>query len=340
MKTHTRPVPGLLLLAALSVGCVRDPAGAEVRDSSPYPLVLPPGFPELPVPADNPLTLASVELGKALFFDQRLSLGRGISCASCHLTERAFSDTVALSAGVNGGTGMRNAPTLADVAYHPLLNRDGGAPTLEQQAFVPLMEEPEMDSDPQRVVELLASDAGLQALSMRAYGRPLDLFVLTRSLANYERTLLSGRSRYDRWARGDAQALTEAEQRGLALFQGAAQCAACHGGFDLSDHGFHNVGTAVGPGADPGRQRITQDPRDRGKFKTPTLRNIALTAPYMHDGSQASLEEVIAHFVGGGPDDPLKDPLVTPLGLSEQDRQDLAAFLRALTDERPLGSTE
>ena len=340
MKARAHLIPGLLLLAALCVGCVRDRTGADAQDHTPYPLVLPAGFPELPVPADNPLTQASVELGKALFFDQRLSLGQGFSCATCHMPQRAFSDTVALSTGVNGGTGMRNAPTLADVAYHPLLNRDGGAPTLEQQVFVPLMEDQEMDADPQRVVELLATDTDLQARSMRAYGRPMDLFVLTRSLANYERTLLSGRSRYDRWAQGDGQALTQAEQQGLALFQGVAGCATCHSGFDLSDHGFHNVGTAAVPGSDPGRQRITQNPLDRGKFKTPTLRNIGLTAPYMHDGSMADLEEVIAHFDGGGPADPLKDPLVMPLGLSGQDRQDLAAFLRALTDEPPLGRSE
>src|SRR5690606_10186169 len=160
----------------------------------------------------------------------------------------------ALSIGVEGGVGARNAPSLANVAYHPLLLRDGGAPTLEQQVFIPLFDEAEMDADPQQVVELLRTDPHLTELSIRAFGKPMDLYVLTRSLANYQRTLLGGTSRYDRFLQGDATALNEAELRGMQLFTGAANCASCHVGFDQTDHDFHNIGTSLDHAADPGRQ--------------------------------------------------------------------------------------
>lgn len=336
---------GALLATGLAVlllaGCMeRGGAVQPAPDTHLYPLQVPPGWPAPPLRADNPLTAASVELGRALFFDERLSLGRGISCASCHRPEHAFSDTVALSIGVHGMAGARNAPSLGNVAYHPFLLRDGGAPTLEQQVFVPLFDEEEMDADPQQVVELLRTDQQLAELSMRAYGKPMDLYVLTRALANYQRTLLGGTSRYDRFLQGDATALNEAELRGMQLFTGAANCASCHTGLDLSDHDFHNIGLRTDHAADPGRQRITLDPTDRGKFKTPTLRNIALTAPYMHDGSMATLEEVIAHFNSGGLPDPGKHPSMVPLGLDPGQQQDLAAFLRSLTDERSLDIVE
>lgn len=324
-------VLGLLLLGA----CSKDADMARPEEALFVPVV-PAGWPAPPQRADNPLTLASVQLGKALFFDQRLSLGRGISCGSCHLPGQAFSDTVALSAGVQGRLGLRNAPTLANVAYHPLLNRDGGAPTLEQQVLNPLFDEAEMNAGPQQVVDLLRDDPTVSALSLRAYGRPFDLYVLTRSIANYERTLIGGTSRYDRHLLGDTNALNAAEKRGLQVFSGAGNCTSCHGGFDLSDHGFHSVGASAPHAEDNGRERITLDPADRGKFKTPTLRNVALTAPYMHNGSLATLEEVIQHFNSGGADHPNKDPLVIPLNLTSGEQQDLAAFLRSLNDESPL----
>lgn len=323
--------PTLGLLAA----CGKDAALAPTGEAL-FGLDIPAGWPAPSLRNDNPLTLASVQLGKSLFFDERLSLGRGIACASCHLPGRAFSDTVALSAGVQGRRGFRNAPTLANMAYHALLNRDGGAPTLEQQVLNPLFDAAEMNADPQQVVEALRDDAFVSAMSLRAYGRGFDLYVLTRSIANYERTLIGGTSRYDRFLQGETAAMDAAEQRGLDVFHGAAQCGSCHGGFDLSDHGFHNVGASTADAEDSGRERITLDPADRGKFKTPTLRNIALTAPYMHDGSLATLEDVIHHFNTGGMDHPNKDPLVFPLNLTTEQQQDLAAFLRSLSDESPL----
>jgi cytochrome c peroxidase len=298
---------------------------------------MPPGAPELPVPNGNEPTVARVSLGKALFFDERLSLGRGLSCASCHHPDRAFSDTTALSTGADGALGLRNAPSLANLAYHPAYFRDGGIPTLEQQVLAPVHTENEMASNIVDAAALLRGDEHLASLSRKGYDRELDAFVITRAIACYERTLVSGWSRYDRFLMGDMTALNAQERRGLDLFNNAeVGCAQCHGGFDLSDHSYRNIGTSTDHAADPGRERITLDPSDRGKFKVPTLRNVALTGPYMHDGSMATLEEVVEHFAIGGVADPNKDPLVQPLDLSAQDRSDLVALLRALTDDRSL----
>lgn len=288
------------------------------------------------VPAENPLTDASVRLGKALFFDTRLSRTGTLSCGGCHFSERAFSDTLPLSVGVNGSPGLRNAPSLANVAYHTSFFRDGGVPTLERQAIAPVHDDLEMDHDLTLVAAELRDVEPFRSLSMQAYGRVLDPFAITRAIANYERTLISGWSRYDRHLNGDAGALTDAEMRGMQLFNNAAlNCTTCHAGFDLSDHDFHNVGQYM-QYADGGRERITLLPQDEGRFKTPTLRNIALTAPYMHDGSMATLEQVIDHFASGGLPHANLDPEMQSFVLTAQEKQDLIAFLGALTDERPL----
>ena len=339
MRSALWTVP--VLIALMLIGCTKEEAPVIIA-GDPFILQLPPGAPAPLIPSNNPLTLASVKLGKALFFDERLSLGRGISCASCHHPDNAFSDTVALSSGVGGRTGFRNAPSLANLAYHPLLMRDGGAPSLEQQVLIPLLDSQEMDATVDAVLASLRDVEPYRSGSMAAYNRPFDLFVLTASLANYQRTLISGHSRFDRFLyTGDATALTPQEQNGWMIFNGdRGKCSTCHSGFDLSDHGFHNIGTTLDHAHDAGRQRLTLQPDDRGKFKTPTLRNIALTAPYMHDGSMLSLEEVIEHFNSGGLGDPNKSSLIQSLELSIQEKVDLVAFLRSLTDERSLDTLE
>lgn len=322
--------------ALVLAGCKRDAAEPEELDA-PFTLELPPGFPDVPVPEDNPLTEARVRLGKLLFFDERLSQGQGIACASCHFPDRAFSDTVAQSRGAGGALGLRNAQPLFNLAWHTGYFRDGGVPSLELQALAPIHDEREMNSDLIEVATALRAEEPYATLSARGFGRELDGYVITRALAAYQRTLVSGWSRYDAAMNGDASALNEQEQRGRDLFISAELgCNGCHGGFDLSDHSYRNVGYPSDLDADPGRQRITLDPSDRGKFKVPSLRNVALTAPYMHDGGLATLEDVIAHFNSGGNADPNKDPLMHPLGLSPQQQADLIAFLRALTDERTL----
>jgi len=303
----------------------------------PFILEVPAGLPMPPVPEENPLTVASVSLGKALFFDPRLSRDGTISCATCHHPDRAFSDTVALSLGIEGRTGFRNSPTLGNVAYHPNFFRDGGVPTLERQVIAPVSDVAEMDHSLEGAAEAVADDQRYQRLSQLAYGRELDPFVITRALASYERTLLSGWSRFDRYFyQGQSTALTESEVRGWELFRsGTLNCTACHSGFDFSDHSFQNIGQYEDY-TDPGRERISLDPADNGKFKVPTLRNIALTGPYMHDGAMATLEEVVDHFASGGMAHPNKSPLIPSFALTAAEKADLIAFLHALTDERSL----
>lgn len=309
----------------------------ETAAGVPFALQLPPGFPMPAVPADNPLTRASVELGKALFFDPRLSRDGTVSCASCHLPSKAFSDPARLSVGIDGRTGFRNSPSLGNVGYHAAFFRDGGVPTLEQQVIAPIHETVEMDHDINRVAALLRDEERYRTLSQVAYGRELDAWVVTRAIANYERTLISGWSRYDRYQQGQLTALTEQELRGLALFTSEElNCTSCHGGFDLSDHAYHNVGQYLDYTMDPGRGRITLRPEDVGRFKTPSLRNVALTAPYMHDGSMPTLKHVIDHFASGGLPHPNRDPEMRTFTITEEEKADLIAFLASLTDERSL----
>jgi cytochrome c peroxidase len=327
----------LLMLFTMLLACGKQDV-APVETDVPFIVAMPIGAPPIPVPDANRPTKARVELGKALFFDEAMSLGRGISCSSCHSIAYAFSDTVARSAGADGTTGLRNAPSLANVAYHPAYFRDGGIPTLEQQVLAPIHTENEMASSIVDAAELFRGNERYAALSRLAYSRELDPFVITRAIACYERTLVSGWSRYDRfYYEGDVSVLSEEEHRGWGIFNSAeAGCTDCHGGFDLSDHSYRNIGTSLDHAEDPGRERITLDPSDRGKFKVPTLRNVAVTGPYMHDGSMTTLQEVVEHFASGGVADPIKDPLVHPLALTAQDKSDLVAFLRTLTDDRSL----
>lgn len=330
--------PGILLLVALVLaGCRKDPALVDAEVDGPFLLRLPTGAPPPPIPEENPLTRASVALGKALFFDPRLSVDATISCASCHFPDRGFSDTVALSRGVQGLHGMRNAPSLANVVYHQDFFRDGGVPSLELQVIAPIQDPVEMAHSLQGATAAVAGDDRYQRWSRLAYGRELDAFVITRAIASYERTLISGWSRFDRYSyQGEVSALTEAEVRGWELFRSdALNCTACHGGFDFSDHSYQNIGQYLAYD-DPGRERISLDPADHGRFKVPTLRNIALTAPYMHDGAMATLDEVVDHFATGGRPHPNRSPLMPTFVLDEQEKADLIAFLHSLTDERSI----
>ncbi|MBK9760446.1 MAG: c-type cytochrome [Flavobacteriales bacterium] len=325
----------LFVAVVLAGACAKEETSKPDADE-PFIVNMPPGAAAVPVPETNALTKARVSLGKALFFDERLSLGNGLSCASCHHPSNAFSDTVALSAGAGGAFGLRNAPSLGNVAWQPALFYDGGVPTLEQQVLAPIHDELEMASNINTAAEQLRTVEPFASLSMKGYGRALDGFVITRALASYERTLVSGWSRFDRYFyQGDLNALTESERNGWEVFN-SKQCGACHSGHNFTDYSYRNIGYGSDLEADPGRQRITLSPLDKGKFKVPTLRNIALTAPYLHDGSMATLLEVIDHFNSGGNSDANKDALLVPLELTEQDKLDLLAFLNSLTDSRSL----
>lgn len=329
-----------LLLASVLflVACRRDEALVQQELNPAYHVELAPGAPALPVPLENPLTVAGVRLGKALFFEKRLSNPAIVSCGDCHLPGKAFADTLPFSIGSNGSLGFRNSPTLGNVAYQQRLFMDGGVPTLEYQVLAPIHDFREMDSDINAVAVLLRNEEPYATLSQLAYGRQLDAYVITRAIASYERTLVSGWSRADRYIyANEAGALTAQEISGMGIFNSTVtNCSTCHSGYDLTDRDYHNIGLTLDHSADEGRARITLRQQDIGRFKTPTLRNIALTAPYMHDGSLPTLEAVIDHFATGGLAQPNLSPHMQSFTLSAQEKADLVAFLNSLTDERSL----
>ena len=294
----------------------------------------PEGFPEVPAPEDNAFTQERWELGKRLFYDPVMSVDSTISCASCHEPALAFSDGLATSMGVQDRIGRRNSPSLTNIAYHPYFTREGGVPTLEMQILVPIQEHDEFDFNIVLLSERLQADSSYVAMADAAYGRVPDPYVITRSIACFERSLLSGNSFYDHYTRAsEGYQLSPAALRGLELFfSDRTQCSTCHGGFNFTDYSFANNGLYE-VYSDPGRYRLTNEEEDLAVFKVPSLRNVANTAPYMHDGSFSSLEAVMAHYNSGGAEHPNKSDLIQPLGLSEQEMKDLVSFLESLTDE-------
>ncbi|MBS1872583.1 MAG: c-type cytochrome [Acidobacteria bacterium] len=331
-------VAALILLAACSHP---RPVLSSKPIGKPIGVAAPLGLPLLPAA----VTAETVALGRQLFFDPRLSLDASVSCASCHNPKTAFADPRRFSLGVGGNAGVRNAPPVANAAYNRLQFWDGRAATLEEQASGPMMNPVEMAHTPAGVERCCGDLAPLFAAAFGPApdgGSPVSLERITRALADYERTLLSANSPFDRFFYGgDAAALGPSAQRGLKLFRGEANCAACHliGARSalFTDGLFHNLGAgmnAEGEIADPGRYAITRRDADQGAFRTPSLRNIALTAPYMHDGSLKSLKEVVDFYVGGGNANPHRDPLLKPLTfLTGAQRADLVAFLKSLTGE-------
>ena len=353
-----RVLIALSLVGALTVG------SAPVRA---YDWGLPPWMPEPVVPADNPMTDAKVELGRYLFYDTRLSADGTVACATCHQQARAFTDGRARPVGVHGTPGVRSAMALANVAYLPVLT--WANPTqrrLETQALVPLFGshpvEMGLEGQEATLFARLRADPSYRERFARAFPETdgdVDLRTLTHALASFERSLLSFRSAYDRYRYGgDATALSASARRGEALFFGEnLECSHCHGGLNLTDNvqhvrlpdseiGFHNTGlyNLDGRGAyppdNPGIREFTGVPADEGKFRTPSLRNVALTAPYMHDGSIATLAEVVrSHYAkqgmaarDGGAPSPLRDDLIVGFEVSDADVADVVAFLESLTD--------
>jgi cytochrome c peroxidase len=325
-----RPAPRRLGIAALLLvlGC----SGALAQQAPPL------GLPPVPVPESNPLTPAKIALGERLFFEQGLSADRSISCASCHLPTRFFSDDKPLSVGVSGYLGMRNAPPLSNAAYASHLMWDGRATTLEDQIRYPLMHPREMRNSPARAVGYLAADPVYRQMFKDAFGDGEIVWdQVAKAIASYERTLLSGNSAFDRYMAGDQTALSPPARHGYELFNGAAGCSACHlyskeSPF-FSDFDFHNTGLSWAASPDLGRYEISKVREDKGAFRTPMLRNVGRTGPYMHDGRIASLPEVVEFYSRGGEDNPFLDARIHPLDLSAPDRADLVAFLESLTSQ-------
>jgi cytochrome c peroxidase len=332
--------------------------------AQPYHWNLPKGFPPPRVPADNPMSEAKAQLGRRLFYDRRLSVNGTQSCATCHRQELAFTDGRAVSVGSIGESHSRGAMSLVNVAYYSALTwSDPALRTLERQALVPLLGEHPVElglaGSEGEVLETLRGDPAYSKLFPAAFpkgGDPFTLGNVCKALATFERTIISARSPYDRYhSGGEEDAISESAKRGEVLFfsDPPAGCYRCHGGFTFSDAveyeglparsvPFHNT-ALYDPYLAPnlGVFEHTRRATDLGRFRTPSLRNVAATAPYMHDGSIATLAEVVDHYVAGGRarGNANRDPRIQPLALTAQNKTDLVAFLESLTDTEVLTDT-
>lgn len=279
---------------------------------------------------ENSETAERVELGKKLFFDPILSVDSTLSCASCHIPEFAFSDTQKFSPGVFGRPGVRNAPSLMNIGLHPYYLREGSVPTIEMQVLIPIQEKNEFDHNIVEISKKLILIEDYKEMSEKAYNRPPDHYVITRALGVYQRTLVSNQSKFDQYL-NEKSDLTKQEKRGMNLFFGKAKCSKCHNGFNFTNYKLSNNGLYKNY-TDIGRMRVSNDSNDLAQFKTPSLRNVEVTAPYMHDGSKSTLMEVVKHYNSGGEKHRNKDILIEPLNLNEKEMESLVSFLGTLTD--------
>ncbi len=319
---------GLLLLTWVASG------QALAQEANVYRPPTPHGLDAFyPVPDSNPLTPEKVALGRLLFFDSLLSQDGTVACASCHQPQRAFTDGRPMSIGVFGRQGTRSVPTLVNRAYGTAFFWDGRTRTLEEQVLRPIQDVNEMDMPLDEVVTRLRRNQQYRDLFIDAFGRKPHQDDLARALASYVRTILSGNAPIDRYLYGERDALSQPVRQGLRIFRGRGNCTTCHVGPTFSDENFHNTGVAWRDGAllDSGRYVVSVRDEDLGAFKTPTLREVARTAPYMHDGSIATLEEVIEFYDRGGNANPYLDEDIRPLNLTEEEKAALVVFLRSLS---------
>ncbi|MBK7931457.1 MAG: c-type cytochrome [Bryobacterales bacterium] len=300
------------------------------------------------MPTDNPPTADTIALGRKLYYDGRLSIDNTISCASCHHPLLGFSDGKPVSDGVKGGKGNRNAPVVMNSAYFTTQFWDGRSPSLEEQAEGPVVNPIEMGMTHEAVVERLTADPTYKAEFEKAFGPgPISYDMVAKAIASFERTVISANSPFDRYQYGgDKKALSASAIRGLEIFKNPAKgnCAVCHTIEEkhalFTDNKFHNLGVGLnnkGELTDLGRYDQTKLDADRGAFKTPSLRNIAASAPYMHDGSHKTLKEVVDFYIGGGNSNDYLDKEIKAIQLSAREREDLIAFMEALTGEIPPG---
>jgi cytochrome c peroxidase len=303
-------------------------ASAGAGTAAERPFTVPAGLPaqELVIPADDPMTAEKIELGKQIFFDPRWSRSGTVSCASCHDPDHGWADRRRFSVNGEGKPGRRHSQTLVNRAFSDLQQWSGARRSLEHQAMK------SSDSDPDTVVRQLGAVPGYREQFQRVFGSAVIAENVAKAIAAFERTILSGDSPYDHYRMGDEQALSPAARRGLVVFEGKGRCAKCHSGFNFTDEGFHNLGVGMSSDTpDVGRHEMVKLPVTRGAFKTPTLRDVARRPPYMHDGSLATLRDVIAFYDRGGNPNPSLSLMMQPLGLTEAEQADLVAFLESLT---------
>ena len=313
VAVRTGLVTGLLIAVAMTATRAEQP---------------PLGLKVIEHPEDNLPDAGRIALGKQLYFDPRLSSDNTISCASCHDPKKGFSNGEQFATGVDGQKGGRNSPTVINTAYGRLQFWDGRSVSLEDQALGPIQNPIEMNMTLPAVIKKLNGIKGYREQFQKVFGTDVTSEGIAKAIAAYERTVISSDAPYDRFKAGDESALSESAQRGMKLFFGKAVCSSCHTGPNFTDNGFHNIGVGMDQKEpDVGREAISKLEGDRGSFKTPTLREIARTGPYMHDGSIKTLAEVVEHYVRGGVDNPYLDEEIFPLKLSAQDKADLVKFM-------------
>lgn len=301
---------------------------------------IPGGLEGLPVaPADNPMTSEKVALGRKLFFDPILSKDGSVSCATCHQPEHHFASPDAISIGFKGRKGRRNAPSLLNIGFGKSFFWDGRAATLEEQALQPINNEDELGGDVDSVITALKADEKYVSMFAKAFNTEdessnqecINETNLARAIASFERALIWGNSEVDRFRNLDYAALTREARQGLWIFESKGNCWQCHAGNNLTDEKFHNTGVSFGTeNRDTGRMEATGDEKDRFAFKTPSLRGVAKTAPYMHDGSMKTLREIVEFYNrGGSQDDKLLDKRLKPLNLSEEEIGFVVEYLKS-----------
>ncbi len=300
----------------------------------------PGNLPAVVVPPGNTQTDAKILLGKQLYFDTRLSKDNTVSCATCHNPAMGWSDAGPTSVGIAGQKGGRRAPPVSNAAYLLLQVWDGRAPSLEEQAKGPIANPIEMGNTHEVMIKTVEGIQGYAAEFKAVFGTPdITIDRVANAIAAFERTVVTTDSPFDRYAAGDENAMTPQERAGLEIFNGKGHCSACHWGPHFTDGRFHNIGVRPQDPAKPdlGRSEITKDPRDKGAFKTPTVRDAGLRAPYLHDGSEKTLESLVEFYNRGGDiDDGNLDPLIVPLGLTQQEKEALVAFMKhAMTSLNP-----
>ncbi|MDP2319015.1 MAG: cytochrome c peroxidase [Acidobacteriota bacterium] len=336
----------LVLIAA----CGRGPTGAQLDADNPIRPNAPPpfGMEEFFAGAPEP-SPARVRLGRWLFYDQRLSADQTVSCATCHRPEHAFSEPVAVATGMGGQQGRRKTPSLVNLRARTFLMAegdpgpaffwDGRATSLEQQVLMPIADPREMGFDHPAMIQRLSNIPGYRRYFVEAFGaNTITADQVAAALADFVRTRMSGNAPYDRWAYGrDGSAMSPQAQLGSDIFSFKGRCGVCHAGFNYSDGMFHNLGIGWNAEtqsfADEGRMAVSHSPTDRGRFKTPGLRDVAKHAPYMHDGSLATLRDVVEFYNRGGNRNPWQSRRIVPLGLTAEEVDELVAFLEALNGE-------
>jgi cytochrome c peroxidase len=314
----------ILLVVSVSILCVKCKNTQEITTG---PLSI------IPAPDDNLMSEEKIALGKEFFFDKRLSLDKSISCATCHKPGLAFTDGLKVSDGILDRKSSRNSPTLLNVAFYSKLMFDAEIPTLEMQSIVPIQDHNEMGMELNELLKRLNEVPEYVEAAKKIYNREMDIWVLTRSLAAYQRSLFSNNSPFDQfYYQNKKYAISPSAKRGWKLFSEKLHCTSCHPAPLFTTNKAENNGIYSDYSSDQGRYRVTFDSTDIGKFKVPTLRNIEITDPYMHDGSFEYLEDVIEHYMRGGLKHKNQHPEIKPFTLSKKEKKDLMNFLYSLTD--------